>query len=421
MVALSPPQAPGAPTTAQLLARNGALPLLSFVASGLTNMAAQRFFAPHPEAPEWALSLMLVVGTVGSMAGVAAARRAPRGARTRRTGAALVLTVVVLTLGLFQAASVALYAVVHTAVRLLCNAATHLLDERAVAAAGAGGRAANDRVGTALRFVGMLVGPLWLGLVAPSSVSTAVCVGALGAAALWANARLPAEGAEVAAVKPLALPPEDRWVAASGVAIYATYYLLASSALGLVTRQHPSADGPMLAGLMISAVYGCAIVATVVMGKRGVVPPLRWMGAAPLLMAVCAAGLCGGAHLPSGVLAAGAATLGVAFAGFMLAFRNHATARARQGVDGFVAVFNNLGNASALLGFGVMHALVMARIHAGGSADAWLGAGLMALALLGAGLLAAGVAAHRRIHVPPGTETRPGGTNAGRTRTEVGP
>jgi hypothetical protein len=48
----------------------------------------------------------------------------------------------------------------------------------------------------------------------------------------------------------------------------------------------------------------------------------------------------------------------VAFAFFLLAVRNHVTREVEDGNLGWLAIFNNLGNTSALVGFSAMFALV---------------------------------------------------------------
>jgi hypothetical protein len=84
---------------------------------------------------------------------------------------------------------------------------------------------------------------------------------------------------------------------------------------------------------------------------------------APLTMtlAACCLHSTAAAHAP--VALGGAALLGVAFAFFLLAVRNHVTREVEAGSRGWLAIFNNLGNTSALVGFSAMFALVtLARI-----------------------------------------------------------
>lgn len=81
--------------------------------------------------------------------------------------------------------------------------------------------------------------------------------------------------------------------------------------------------------------------------------------------------------------------LGIAFALFLLSFREHVTARVAAGEIHWLPRFNNLGNNSALVGFGAMGVRVALKgVMPGGYADR-LALGLLVLSILALGAGAA--------------------------------
>jgi hypothetical protein len=81
---------------------------------------------------------------------------------------------------------------------------------------------------------------------------------------------------------------------------------------------------------------------------------------APLLMVVCGFALNSPLVAMRGVTAAAAVALGLGFAFYLLAVRNHVTVQMRAGNPSWLTFFNNLANTSALVGFSIMAALVAA-------------------------------------------------------------
>jgi hypothetical protein len=190
----------------------------------------------------------------------------------------------------------------------------------------------------------------------------------------------------------------DRVLVAAAVIIYASYYLLASNIVYVLSDLHGRRDSASFGGLLITTVYGSAILGTIASAKlarRGL--GLRWMLAAPALMIVC--GLSVGSPLVTRPLVAypGSVLLGLGFALFLLAFREHATREAQRGQAVWIAIYNNLGNTSALLGFGSMVALVVTGRASGIRYGALLSAGVAALGVAG---LVAGALAARLVRVP---------------------
>jgi hypothetical protein len=385
-----------------IFARNAALLYLSFVVSGLTNVAAQSFFAhAAPDQKQIWLAATLLLGTVGSLAGVGLARRVGFPGRAGWTGAALSCALTVVVWWGLHVTSLLLYVGLHLVARTLANFATQEIDRRAVALAGATLRQQNDRIGTGLRFSGMLLGPLWFGLFPGAGIPTMVALVALTAAAVLT-------ALTVAAAPALPLPTTraagrltgggDRVLVAAAVIIYASYYLLASNIVYVLSDLHGRRDSASFGGLLITTVYGSAILGTIASAKlarRGL--GLRWMLVAPALMIVC--GLSVGSPLVTRPLVAypGSVLLGLGFALFLLAFREHATREAQRGQAVWLAIYNNLGNTSALLGFGSMVALVVTGRASGIRYGALLSAGVAALGVAG---LVAGALAARLVPSP---------------------
>lgn len=379
-----------------IFARNAALLYLSFVVSGLTNVAAQSFFAhAAPDQKQIWLALTLLLGTAGSLVGVAVARRLGFPGRPGPTGAAVACAVTVVVWWGFHVTSILVYVGLHLAARTLANFATQEIDRRAVALAGATLRQQNDRVGTGLRFTGMLLGPLWFGLFPRAGIPTMIALVALTLASVLttmtvagaASIPRPAAGA---AGRPMSGP--ERVLVAAAVIIYASYYLLASNIVYVLSDVHGRGDSASFGGLLITLVYGSAILGTIAsapLARRGL--GLRWMLAAPAMMIVCGLSVCSPLVTRPLVVYPGAVLLGLGFALFLLAFREHATREAQRGQGAWIAIYNNLGNTSALLGFGSMLALVAAGRAFAIPYGALLSTGVAALGLggLGAAALAA--------------------------------
>ncbi len=379
-----------------IFARNAALLYLSFVVSGLTNVAAQSFFAhAAPDQKQIWLALTLLLGTAGSLVGVAVARRLGFPGRPGPTGAAVACAVTVVVWWGFHVTSILVYVGLHLAARTLANFATQEIDRRAVALAGATLRQQNDRVGTGLRFTGMLLGPLWFGLFPRAGIPTMIALVALTLASVLttmtvagaASIPRPAAGA---AGRPMSGP--ERVLVAAAVIIYASYYLLASNIIYVLADLHGRRDSASFGGLLITLVYGSAILGTIAsapLARRGL--GLRWMLAAPAMMIVCGLSVCSPLVTRPLVVYPGAVLLGLGFALFLLAFREHATREAQRGQGAWIAIYNNLGNTSALLGFGSMLALVAAGRAFAIPYGALLSTGVAALGLggLGAAALAA--------------------------------
>ncbi len=293
------------------------------------------------------------------------------------------------------------FALDSVALRAAMQYGTQELDRRAVALAGVDGRRANDLVGLAMRFGGMLVGPLWFGLVrdvGPATLAFVCALALLGASNAQAVASAPPPSVASAAVPAATLTPADRALLAAARVIYASFYLLASSMIYVLADVHHVASPVRRGGVLVTATYGSAVLATAVeMTRRAARRTPREMLAAPVLMAVV--GLSLRASFAASTLGEvlGSVALGVAFARFMLAFRDHATWEAvHRGRTALLGEYNNLANTSALVGYAVMAALAAACHALGVSYASAAGYGVAALGAAAVPLTLAGDALRRK-------------------------
>lgn len=344
-----------------LLSRNAAFVYLSFVVSGLTNVVPQRFFdAAAPASKQAWLAATLLLGTVASLVGVRLAQRYGFGRRSLAGGVVLVAALTAALLAGFELTALGLFVASQVLARLLANYATQELDRRAVALATGPERTGNDRAAMALRFLGMLLGPVWFGAFGESAWVT---LGVVALALISCRSVLvlaaAAPSAPAATRDSAPLSTSERLLAAAAMTAYGAYYLLASNVAFILRDLHGYEHPYALAGLLVTTVYGAAVVTSVASApwaRRGVA--LGFVLLAPATMLLAAACLHSSAAARPGVALGAAAVLGVAFAFFMLAMRNHVTREVEAGRPRWLAVFNNLGNTSALVGFSTMTALV---------------------------------------------------------------
>ncbi|PZR17679.1 MAG: hypothetical protein DI536_05055 [Archangium gephyra] len=370
------------------IARNGAQ--LCFAGSALLNVLSQAFFARAGGADRDAwLSGTLLLGTAASLAGVPAAQRFGLPGRPLLSGLVLVIGIGALFGLTFTLESAALFAAVTVVLRFFMQYGTQELDRRAVLLAGEASRRTNDIVGLAMRFGGMLVGPLWFSLV-KSSVASLFAIALMTALAVWTVALTASAPQPVMTnAAPSQLSADERVVLWAARVIYASYYLLASSIISVLTDLHHLPDAVKRGGLVVTVVYASAIVTTVIelARRRTTRRPVLDMLPAPVAMIFVGFALPSGATAMTGVELAGGVLLGVAFARYQLPFRDRATAEAMQHRPALLAAYNNLGTTSALLGYAVMSGLVAWSRHAGASYAAWAGSGVVLLGLAGAALV----------------------------------
>jgi hypothetical protein len=371
------------------------------MASGLMNVVPQRLLmgAPPGAATAW-LAAILVASAAAAMAGVHVAA-------TRRAAARLALPVAIATGPACALASAGVlpppaYLLLHAALAFAVNLLTQCLDASTTARAGrdAAAQSRNDRIGTGLRFAGILLGPLCFGLL-PTPWLAAVLAPAWMLAVRGAAQAGPKGGCEGAA-RGEALPadapvveedvaerPEAagrlhlRRAAWSARAIYGGYCVLAASTLPLMTRALPAAGAVRLGGAVIATVYASAMAAIVVAGLARREPSRAWLAAPapPLAASTLVVALWPGC--PPAAWFSGAIVLGLAFGMFMLAWRRlvrESATRARAVDRAQLRHFNDMPNRGALLGFAVLAATTPLVSLAGRGAATAAGACLLALA-----------------------------------------
>ncbi len=347
------------------LRRNAAFVYLSFVVSGLTNIVPQRFFdTAAPEHKHALIAATLLLGTLASLCGVRLAQHFGFGSRPSTIGLAIVSALTAVLLVGFAATALWLFVVFQALARLLANYATQELDRRAVALASGEERIGNDRAGMAMRFLGMLLGPVWFGLFFGASAWLVVGVGGLALLSCLspvALAAAPPHARTLVEEGSMKRSSNERLLAAAAMCAYGAYYLLASNVAFVLQDLHGVVRPYAFAGILVTTVYGAAVVTSVASASwasRGVT--LRWMLLAPVTMLVAGACLRSPLAARPAVAFGAAAVLGVAFAFFLLAVRNHVTRKVDAGDSWWLPIFNNLGNTSALVGFSAMAALVVA-------------------------------------------------------------
>jgi hypothetical protein len=369
----------------RLLRRNAAFVYFSFVVTGLTSIAPQRLFAgASPESARAWVAGTLLVGTVASIAGVWLAQRYGLSKRPAPAATVLILTMTGALLWSFGTTTLLGAAMLQIAARFLANYTKQDLDHRAVTIAGSEARVANDRMAVLMRFIGMLIGPLWFGafqLTSPAMLTAIVVMMALSLLSVG-------DLAQTTLPEPDRTQPRKRllyreWVLiAVSIGIYATYYLLASNIVYMLGRVYAQDRANVLSGILITVVYATAMLTTVVSlrGKRDHLG-LWWMAPAPLIMAGVGPALNSGLASSLLVDVAGAVALGLGFAFYLLAVRNQVTMRSRAQDSRWLGFFNNLANTSALLAFSVMAVLVaVSRVH-GVSYETALAIGLSTLSV----------------------------------------
>ncbi|MBV1777267.1 hypothetical protein KSF73_16215 [Burkholderiaceae bacterium DAT-1] len=256
-----------------------------------------------------------------------------------------------LVLAFSLAGQPAAYLCVHVLMCFLINALTLYVDCQAFAHAGRDGQIANDRVGTGLRFAGMLLGP--------------ILIGGLPAWAVFAVALLIVVTLRWATLNWMPIPPAsssqvtpaftidwklNEWAVRL---IYAAYCLLAANAVYLLQQQFGRQHAIFLGGAVVSAVYASAVLFTFALGIFRLKLNERWILLPAWMLPVLMAMLVIMKAMPLYVWFLSAILLGCVFAIYMLAWRQQVSTLAAIHPDA-LKYFNNLPNTGALLGFVLM-------------------------------------------------------------------
>ncbi|MEZ4450108.1 MAG: hypothetical protein R3B09_11580 [Nannocystaceae bacterium] len=389
--------------------RNAGQFFFSFVTVGLVTVCAQDFFArAAPAEKERWLAATLLLGTLAAFAGVRFGQRL-RIDRRRRLGLCAVIAGLGALLGGIAAPIV--YVIVHVVARWLINLGVQAFDAGAAALADAGARRLNDHASTSLRFVGMLAGPITFGAAAAAWELGAAVVLAGGLVGAWAalglgevvtgeragasaSERPPSStavstdaatstavstdavtstAASTDAATSTAVSTDEaptgaghraaslarlRLLVGAALACYAGNYLLATSVVYLAADAYRIAEPAAHAGRLMTVVYASTVAVSLTIAGRGLRVGPAWIGAGALCLLLTGLGLARAAAGLWAVQVVFGALLGGTFALVLLAVREAVSRAALAGHPGALALFNNLGNTSALVAFGLMVGLV---------------------------------------------------------------
>lgn len=352
----------------------------SFVSASLQSVIPQHQLAVRPDHERFLLlSTCLLLGAVGSLAGIWASRRLEPVVSALATHRWRLLALLLsLALGLAfsgtlwistSLAYVACFFVVNGLSQLLFDT----LDRRLVRRAGPG---LDDHVrgATALQLVGFVSGPVWFGALAGARVPHFVVIAVLVAILASVAWRLPYDhlkdaskgergrGPSTAALQGIAWERDDVMFFLFGFLTYAAMFVFISSFLYVVKDHYGRADAAMIAGGLLGASNVVAALTVFVArrmqirvddGGQGFGAGLHLPTTAVMLVCLVVVGL-----RPSTSvlwLVACALPTGACYGLFLLRARSFASRRATvPGRDGFLSTFNNLSNAAALFAFCAM-------------------------------------------------------------------
>lgn len=344
------------------LARNIGFFFFSFVNTACITVFPQHFFAaPQYESRALWLSVTLLAGALCSAAGVHAAGRRGFGRRPVLWGMASCTALALLALVVVGGVIVApvQFVLSQCALCLGTGYLSQALDERSVAVAGVQGRAGNDAMITASRFLGMLGAPLLFGFALPGTAPAVALVSLGGVCGLFGTWQLTrhtlAPRPSVRAVTTTSAAVRERALAGIAIVIYASYCVLAASAVLLLGDIQGFTDAVTRGPRLIAIVYASAFLGTVLIGLSGRKAQLAWMLPAPLMLllaALCIEQDLGKAwSMQIGVCTA----LGLAFALFLLGYRDHVSRGAlAQNRPGRIEIFNRMPIVAALVAFFAM-------------------------------------------------------------------
>jgi hypothetical protein len=381
---------------------------LSFLMSGASNVLPQLFYQKfYPERKAMLLAVTLFLSTACSLAGVAASRRRQIGRRGVLLGLAITIAA---ALALLSIRAAILYMALVSLVQFADNYLLNRIDHAAVARSGVRNRQSNDVMGNVARLVGMLAAPAFFPafygrqalVMAP--VLVAGSVACAGVAVLFRTAAL--ESGQPGAG--ISQPPErpDRLLFAYAVSVYVALYLFAANMIYLLRDLLQMPHAELRGGQAIVAVF---VAAASVNGTAGALRRASGNARAVRVSVLSAQALA--LILSGGLLAAGvrpsfpvfllfSVLVGGGYGAFLLELREYASRGARErNQTALLSWFNNMANVSALMAFGLMVVLAVARAHAPGTLYLWT------LSLI-AGVPVAGLiplfAARRALHGPAG-------------------
>jgi hypothetical protein len=333
----------------------------SFLMSGNGNVLPQLFFQRfHPEHKVTYLAICLFVGTIGGISGVLASRRTALG--TMRASV-LVLVTLGAEASLFLLEGALPYVALNAVAQVGANYLTNQIDH--AAAASGSDRRLHDGVSNVARLLGILAAPAFF---TRFIGRTPAILGALGAISVLAIACVASlarpENDRRVATSPASVPlgSADRLVFGYAAAVYVALYLFAANLIYLLRDVVRLEDAVRRGGTAIVVVFFSALVTNglTAMTRRGeAIRPLV-LAAPVFVLPPCAFAISRGVSLPFGVVLAGCAVVGSTYGFFLAELRDWVSRGARtSGKTELLTLFNNLGNVSSLVAFGVMAVLAV--------------------------------------------------------------
>ena len=370
------------PSRGGLLFGAFAIFFLAFVVSGNDNAVPQLFFQRfYPHEKNLLLSISLLLATLAATLAVPLSKRF-RLSTTQMLAA--MVTAVIVSLFLYSTDQVALFIGAIVLVQFAVFYLTNLLDYASVARAGAL-RGFNDTAGVIARLFGTLGAPAFFPSFYDDKVIALSCAGFLGLLAIIGAAKLllmPAllESAKATGDNAEKSPDRtDQLFFAFAISIYVSLMLFGANMIYLLRDRLHIAHAETRGGMAIAATFVCAIIVNglVALLHRGRgefrnreirIGPLALPA---VVLCVCGAGIGVGLHVTYGLFLSGACLIGAAYGVFVWEVRDYTSRGAQhEGKGALVTWFNNIGNISALIAFGLM--VTFAADRAAGAAGYYL-------------------------------------------------
>lgn len=357
---------------------------LTLLQSALGTVLPQLFFQrAYPDRKVFLLAICLLTGTVASILGVAASNAVHGRGRWAVLGLGLTSASF---LALFHVQDLVPYIALTAVVRFGLNYLINRFDHASVVRAGAAGRDFNDRLANIARLLGHLSAPLFFATFYDAERVIVVVVGCATIAALVSATRLlagipaatdetPKEAAPGSRAVPLSL--RDRLYFGYAMTVQASMYLFAANLIYLA-RDVLHIPSPERAGssLIVIVFFSSLVVIAGAPVARRLLRIARpgEIHRLPLLLPAATLGLAAlalgaGFRVGFGGLCAGGVVIGMTYGAFLLETRDYSSAGARNyGRQSLVSLFNNIGNISSLVAFGILSALAAVRATSSASA-----------------------------------------------------
>jgi hypothetical protein len=349
---------------------------LAFVMSGNANAIPQMFFQRfYPHQKNLLLSISLLLATVAGTLAVILSKRFRLSTSQLLTA---MLTTVIVTLLLYSTGRVPLFIGAIVVIQFAVFYLTNLLDYASVARAGTL-RGFNDAAGVIARLFGTLSAPAFFPSFYDNKVIALSCSGFLGVLAIIGAARLlrmPVllDRAEAAGDNAEKSPDRtDQLFFSFAVSIYISLTLFGANMFYLLRDRLHIAHAETRGGMAIAAMFVCAIVfnsLVALLHRRRAESRNRLIRMGPLALPavmLCIFGMVIGVGLPITyeLFLTGACLLGAAYGVFVWEVRDYTSRGAQhEGKSTLVTWFNNIGNVSALIAFGLMLAFAAHRAAA---------------------------------------------------------